>query len=165
MIVLADLPIEPNVIIVFAMVIFAAIKALLEKAQGGKAQPPALEEEEEELYDAYAEYEAELQRQRAELEINLPAPQTPAVPPPLTIEPKPLPVVVKRTQPARPKLSAAEVAALENLQLTGRSKPRVTSSTKARVKKNLSSPTAAREALLLAEILGPPKALKVDETI
>ena len=32
--------------------------------------------------------------------------------------------------------------------------------TKSRVYRHLSSPTAAREALLLAEILGPPKAMQ-----
>jgi hypothetical protein len=60
-------------------------------------------------------------------------------------------------------LSREEKAALENLRLSSlRARKESTISTKARVKEHLSSPTAAREALLLAEIFGPPKALKTD---
>ena len=184
---LAELPVDPNVIIVFAMVIFAGIKALLEKIQGTNSVPPSLEEEED-FSDPYAEYEAELERQRAELEIPPPITEAQAQTPPpsLPLEPRPTvspsapspslssptfgsPLkgagVSPASRPSGPKLSPAEKAALENLKLIPLSKRRSSTSTKARVKRHLASPTAAREALLLAEILGPPKALKADDQL
>jgi len=160
--VLADLPIDPNVIIVFAMVIFAGIKALLEKVKGGEAGPEPHYEEDDDYLDPYAQYEAELERQRAEMGMELPPEEK--TPPPIPVQrPSPPPIVKSVPEkPARPTLSAAEQAALENFQRISSpsSRRRSKLSTKARVKKHLSSPTAAREALLLAEVLGPPNALK-----
>ncbi len=163
--ILADLPIDPQAIIIFVAVIFAAIKAFIERGQKNKdVSPPPLSEEEEEYVDPYEAYEAELQRQRTEMEIPPPLPVQIQTPPRSgTPQVSLIPAGVK---PIRPKLSKAEKAALENLNLTSRRalhKP--TLSTKARVKAHLSSPTAAREALLLAEVLGPPKAFKTDERI
>ncbi|MBK73416.1 MAG: hypothetical protein CMO76_08235, partial [Verrucomicrobiales bacterium] len=63
------------------------------------------------------------------------------------------------SEPVLPKLSAAEARALNNLNLRKKTSSRkARGSTRSRVYRHLSSPTAAREALLLAEILGPPKA-------
>ena len=160
--VLADLPIDPNVIIVFAMVIFAGIKALLEKAKGGESGPEPYSEEDDGYLDPYDQYEAELERQRAEMGMDLPSEKK--TPPPLQTQPPPAPPIVQSVpaKPLQPTLSAAEKAALENFKRISSpsSKRRSTTSTKARVKRHLASPTAAREALLLAEVLGPPNALK-----
>jgi len=146
-------------------------KRLLEKRAQKNSPPPTEYYEEEEDFDPYQEYEAELERQRAELERTLSPPKQAEVPPPLPtiLEQEPTPVVqptyVPSTpvQPKRPTLSAEEKAALKNLQLSSRSRRKSSGSTKSRLKKHLSSPTAAREALLLAEVLGPPKAFKSGE--
>ena len=165
---LAEIDINPNVIIVFVAMIIAGLKALIEK-RNQQNQPPQAEEEEgyEELYEAY---EAELAAQRQQLQIPAAAPsplptpvQVPAAaPPPL---PTPAQVPVPAPQPRKvelPTLSAAEEAALDrfNSRPNGPRRKINSLSTKTRLKAHLSSPTAAREALLLAEIFGPPKALK-----
>ena len=176
--ILAEFPIDPNAIVVFVMVVVAGIKALLEKKNGQNTEAPTPDEDED-YYDPYAEYEAELRRQEREQEIReqqrppvepkvitrIPSPRAEVTPPPISV-----PEVGQRTTPTiktpvRPQLSPAEKAALENLNLVSRSKKRVHSSTKTRIRRHLASPTAAREALLLAEILGPPKALRSDEQV
>jgi len=151
---LAEIDINPNVIIVFVAMIIAGLKALIEK-RNQQNQPPQAEEEEgyEELYEAY---EAELAAQRQQLQIPATAP------PPL---PTPAQVPAAAPQPREvelPTLSAAEEAALDrfNSRPNGPRRKINSLSTKTRLKAHLSSPTAAREALLLAEIFGPPKALK-----
>lgn len=153
---LAEIDINPNVIIVFVAMIIAGLKALIEK-RNQQNQPPQAEEEEgyEELYEAY---EAELAAQRQQLQI--PA----AAPPPLPT-PTPAQVPAPAPQPRKVELatlSAAEEAALDrfNSRPNGPRRKINSLSTKTRLKAHLSSPTAAREALLLAEIFGPPKALK-----
>jgi len=152
----AEIDINPNVIIVFVAMIIAGLKALIEK-RNQQNQPPQAEDEEgyEELYDAY---EAELAAQRQQLQI--PA----AAPPPLPA-PTPVQVPARAPQPRKvklPTLSAAEEAALDRFNSRSNGPRRKTSSlsSKTRLRAHLSSPTAAREALLLAEIFGPPKALK-----
>ena len=153
---LAEIDINPNVIIVFVAMIIAGLKALIEK-RNQQNQPPQAEEEEgyEELYEAY---EAELAAQRQQLQI--PA----AAPPPLPT-PTPAQVPAPAPQPRKVELatlSSAEEAALDrfNSRPNGPRRKINSLSTKTRLKAHLSSPTAAREALLLAEIFGPPKALK-----
>ncbi len=153
---LAEIDINPNVIIVFVAMIIAGLKALIEKRNQQK-QPPQAEDEGgyEELYDAY---EAELAAQRQQLQIPATAP------PPLPTQ-IPVQVPARAPQPRKvelPTLSAAEEAALDRLNSRPNgSRRKINSlSTKTRLKAHLSSPTAAREALLLAEIFGPPKALK-----
>lgn len=153
--ILAESGIDPQVIIVFVAMILAGIKALVEKIQAGKKGPPP--EATEEDYEAYDEYEALLEQQRQEL--GLPSVRK-TTPPPLTpmveeiFTPPPLPKVTK------PTLSAAEKSALANLKLDSPRHRKPTISTKGRLKQHLSSPTAAREALLLSEIFGKPKSLK-----
>lgn len=169
---LAEIDINPNVIIVFVAMIIAGLKALIEK-RNQQNQPPQAEEEEgyEELYEAY---EAELAEQRQQLQIPAAAPpplptpttvQAPAAAPPPLPTPTPAQVPVPAPQPRKvelPTLSAAEEAALDrfNSRPNGPRRKINSLSTKTRLKAHLSSPTAAREALLLAEIFGPPKALK-----
>lgn len=161
---LAEIDINPNVIIVFVAMIIAGFKALIEKRnQQNKATQAEDEGDYEGLYEAY---EAELAAQRQQLQIPtttpppLPTSIQVSAPPPLPTSPQ-----VPGPQPREvelPTLSAAEEAALDrfNSRSNGPRKKLSPLSTKARVKDHLSSPTAAREALLLAEILGPPKALK-----
>ena len=153
---LAETAIDPQVIIIFVAMIFAGVKALIEKVQSKSASPQE-ETPLEEYFDGY--YEEALQQQRQQLGLQVePTPQTTHQfsPTPELIEPPaPLPKVVV------PKLSPAEKQALKNLQKTATpvQKPPLIS-TKSRLKAHLSSPTAAREALILSEVFGPPKALK-----
>ena len=153
---LAEIDINPNVIIVFVAMIIAGLKALIEK-RNQQNQPPQAEDEEgyEELYDAY---EAELATQRQQLQI-------PATAPPPLPTPSLAQVPSRAPQPQKvklPTLSAAEEAALDrfNSRSNGPRLKASSLSSKTRLRAHLSSPTAAREALLLAEIFGPPKALK-----
>lgn len=149
---------DPQAILVLLMVIFAAIKAFFEKRKKGDGEVALGEKTDPDLYQAYEE---ELARQRSDLQIEI---SPPTSPPPLSeavpfssrkaTPPPPLP-----SAPVLPKLSAAEKQALEALEArTKKSVRKARVSTKSRVYRHLSSPTAAREALLLAEILGPPKA-------
>jgi hypothetical protein len=151
---LAESEISPQVIIVFAAMVFAGIKALLEKMQAAK-QPPPIEEETSD-YDPYIEYEEVLERQREEL--GLPTLRRTPAPPPLPVNevfvPPPRPKVVK------PVLTADERQALQNLNIPSNRRKHKGITTKSRLKAHLSSPTAAREALLLSEIFGPPKSMK-----
>lgn len=145
---------DPQAIFVLLAVIFAAIKAFFEHRKKGESEEIVGEETE---FDPYQAYEAEIARQRRDLQIGVPSP---TVPPPLdNFTPTPqLPSV-----PIRPRLSQAEEEALSNLNLlkTRRSR-KAGNSTRSRLYRHLSSPTAAREALLLAEVLGPPKSLQND---
>lgn len=151
---------DPQAILVLLMVIFAAIKAFFDQRKKVGSEETL---EEETNLDLYQAYEEEVARQRKELQIELSPPASPpASPPPLSDAipfsnakaTPPLP-----SEPVLPKLSAAEAKALNDLNLRKKTSSRkARGSTRSRVYRHLSSPTAAREALLLAEILGPPKA-------
>ncbi|MDG1149598.1 MAG: hypothetical protein P8Q54_01010 [Akkermansiaceae bacterium] len=155
---------DPQAILVLLMVIFAAIKAFFEKRKKGDGKEILGEETDPDLYQAYEE---ELARQRRDLQIEISPPTSSQTsPPPLSLAvpfstreatpPPPLP-----STPVIPKLSIAEKQALEALKARKMASVRkARNSTKSRVYRHLSSPTAAREALLLAEILGPPKAMQ-----
>jgi len=153
---LAETAIDPQVIIIFVAMIFAGIKALIEKAQSKSASPQE-ETPLEEYFDGY--YEEALQQQRQQLGLQVePTPQTThqSPPTPELIEP---PALLPKV--AVPKLSPAEKQALKNLQkMAAPSQKPPSVLTKSRLKAHLSSPTAAREALILSEVFGPPKALK-----
>lgn len=162
MIFLADLPFDTNIIVVLVAVIFAAIKAFIEK-KNGTGQEEEINEEE-----LYREYEAELRRQQEAMGQQMPSVSREPEPEP---EPVPQPVVqtaapvVSNPRPIRPTLSAAEKQALENFKKlsSGSSRKRKVGPTRSRVIRHLSSPTAAREALVLSEVLGPPKGLRNED--
>jgi hypothetical protein len=153
---------DPQAILVLLMVIFAAIKAFFEQRKKVGSEETL---EEETNLDLYQAYEEEVARQRKELQIELPPPASPPASPPLLSDAIPfssanatLPPPLL-SEPVLPKLSAAEAKALNDLNLRKKTSSRkAKGSTRSRVYRHLSSPTAAREALLLAEILGPPKA-------
>ncbi len=160
--ILAEFPFDSNVIVVLVAVIFAAIKAYLERGTKSDGEEGTAEEE------LLEQYEAELRRQQMEREAREAAKKQRSAPP-STPFPPPVPETFSvpmthrgAAKPIRPKLTAAEKKALENFQRRSRTseKRQSTDSTKSRVHRHLSSPTAAREALVLAEVLGPPKAFK-----
>ncbi len=159
--------IDPQVIIVFLMVLFAGAKALYEKFNPPKEEEyyePSLEEIHEEMRQRNEEFKR--QAELEELEQQYEQAARTATPP--TSNPPALPALPAQpatrppdTSPKRARLTPAEVEALKNFQKSAspsRSK-RAYPSTKARLKRHLSSPTAAREALLLSEVFGKPKAL------
>lgn len=172
MTVLADLPFEPNVIIVLVLVVISAVKALIEKRQQKKLEDhqPSIDYYDDDEDDGLESinplelYEAELQRQREVIAQE----STPATPPPLQPTPPPLTsapaadtfLPYQQEKPIRPQLTEAEKKALENLQRSTPRKKRQTETTNNRVRKLLSSPTAAREALILSEVLAKPKSLR-----
>lgn len=161
--ILADFPFDSNVIVILVAVIFAGIKAFLERNQKGADEevlPDYELEEEDRAAGDQRDYEAEVARRQAEMQIELPAPR-----PVVEQSPPPLPGAIPVSKAKKPTLSAAEKKALENLKRRSeqKAKPgrrRSSGPTRSRVIRHLSSPTAAREALVLAEVLGPPKALK-----
>ncbi len=153
--------IDPQVIIVFLMVLFAGAKALYEKFNPPKEEEyyePSLEEIHEEMRQRNEEFKRQAELEELEQQYEQAArTATPAIsnPPALPATRPP------DTSPKRARLTPAEVEALKNFQKSAspsRSK-RAYPSTKARLKRHLSSPTAAREALLLSEVFGKPKAL------
>ena len=153
---------DPQAILVLLMVIFAAIKAFFEQRK--KVGSEVTLEEETNL-DLYQAYEEEVAKQQKELQIELSPPASPPASPPPLSDAIPLSSAnatlppLLPSEPVLPKLSAAEARALNNLNLRKKTSSRkARGSTRSRVYRHLSSPTAAREALLLAEILGPPKA-------
>lgn len=157
--ILAEFPFDSNVIVVLVAVIFAAIKAFLERGNKADDGEGTIGEE------LLEQYEEELRRQQMEMEAREAAErQRPAASSPPSIpETFSVPMTHREgSKPHRPKLTAAEKKALENFQRRSRSSEKRPSpgSTKSRVYRHLSSPTAAREALVLAEVLGPPKAFK-----
>ncbi len=160
--ILAEFPFDSNVIVVLVAVIFAAIKAFLERGNKADDGEGTIGEE------LLEQYEEELRRQQMEMEAREAAERqrsaassTPS-PPPIA-ETFSVPMTHREgSKPHRPKLTAAEKEALKNFQRRSRTSEKGQSigSTKSRVHRHLSSPTAAREALVLAEVLGPPKAFK-----
>ena len=89
---------------------------------------------------------------------------TPAIPPAIPGVPTPPPIPgslpPRRTPAARPSLSQAEQDALKRLQARqakGGARSARRSRSQSRVRKLLASPSSARDAIVLSEILGPPK--------
>lgn len=156
--ILAEIP--EQLIFVVVMLVIAAIKALGEKF-GKKPEQTYEEYEEDDSVEAdYEEYTRQLRKRQAEI---LTRQQQAESPPPL---PNAAPVVFEKpyNPPVvkKPKLSAAEKNALENFQKTTPSRKKsspigIGSTARARARRVLSSPNAARDAIVLSEILGPPK--------
>ncbi len=160
--------IDGQVIVVILMVLFAGAKALIEKLQNKGAAPAELQEEDYEGYEVeedYDEYARQLREQREEIlrrqqEAAAPPPLPSSVPPPVAGQPE----VYVPQKVRKANLSKAEQEALANFQ---RGTPRKTRSNeiitaRTRARRVLASPYAARDAIVLSEILGPPKGLRDD---
>lgn len=160
--ILAEIP--EQIIFVVVMLVIAAIKALGEKF--GKKEQQTYEEypeyEENTIQTDYDEYARQLRERQAEIIARQTAQAALDAPPPLPFS---TPAVIEKPYVApivkKPTLSAAEQQALENFQsgsFSKRKKFRISATTaRARARKVLSSPYAARDAIVLSEILGPPK--------
>ena len=140
--------IDPGAIVIIIAMVLAAAKRFLDKR--------ASKESREEIFVEPAAEDW--------LPTSMPRPIEPGFVTPRRTTPPPL------TAPQAPQtgslalLSLAEKTALENLHQRKRKQKTScqSKSTKSRVYRHLSSPTAAREALVLAEVLGPPTSLKND---
>ncbi|MEM9081830.1 MAG: hypothetical protein AAGC74_14195 [Verrucomicrobiota bacterium] len=165
---------DERIIFGIVFLVIGALRWFMENASKGRR----LEEEDQEpsssLEDLYEEARREiLERQNR----NAPDPEivgerledyrqpTPTPPPlpPVTPPPPPLaPATATSTWQAptirRQTLSKAEQEALERVQKASAHSPSQRQSTSpSRVRELLSSPSSARDAIILAEILGPPK--------
>lgn len=163
--------IDARVFIVLAFMVIGAIRWVLERVKGKEDQ----EGDDSPFEDLYEEARREIvarqgrpheeqaspppvqQAQRA----PAPVPQHRAVATPsrTTSAPPPLPSWQKKV--TKPNLSAAEKEALARIQQqSGTSKKKRIRSDGSRVRQMLNSPSAARDAIVLSEILGPPKSAK-----
>lgn len=160
---LAEFSPDPQVIIIFIAVVFAAVKSFLERRAELKRQAELNEVEEFDFEQAAADYEEELERQRREIGL-------PAAPPPLPIPTRQATVTIQRTptipltipkpKPIRPQVSDAQKAAARNFERISNKKKSDHPTTHTRIQAHLKSPSIAREALVLAEIFGKPKGLQ-----
>ena len=167
--------IDPNALIILVIMIIGGLKGMIERIKG--PQENQFEEYEDQgtpFQDLYEEARREIQQRQGYEEheqesrpvIFEPLSQPPPapVPPPLPTAAKPVkrqpePEPYQLKQVKRQKLTAAEQAALERLQAEGmqsrRRRRRAAGGNT--VRSLLSTPGSARSAIVLREILGPPK--------
>lgn len=162
---------DPQVIVIFLAMIGAGIKALIERYQARK-NPPLAEEDDfswedyetrekaraqqnhSPIHDLYQETKKSFQEGlEASRKAPAPRPQIPASIPPIQADLNRAP---KPKSGPKPGLKPSTV----QLPAHSPSKTSAKGSTRSRLYAHLHSPTAAREALVLAEVLGPPKSLQ-----
>jgi hypothetical protein len=167
-----------EVIFVLIVMIVSAIKWVAENVLAKKGGPPPLDGEGggSTLEDLYEEARREIQERQSrrypeadqaeEAETYWdgrqvePPPVAKVVPPPLPSALVSPPPFDQHRQIQRPKLTAAEKSALERMQKReqkGRRKGRRPAAGHTDLRSLLQSPSAARNAIVLREILGPPK--------
>ncbi|SHJ32237.1 hypothetical protein SAMN02745181_1761 [Rubritalea squalenifaciens DSM 18772] len=166
---LADIDLDPRIILAIGFLVFSGLKWLF-----GKVGSQGQAKHESDLEDIYEQYREEIRRKQTS---NPTAPpqviQQPAqTPPPLPIQHKSAQVskpttvesLTRSYRKQEPKLSKAEQEALEKIQSSGnllRSKRRKKARHgKTSYTKLLSTPDSARQAIVLSEVLGPPKAMR-----
>ena len=168
---------NPQAIILLVFMVIAALKFVGENLKGKKQ-----EDKTQPLAELYDESRQEiLERQRAEpppeesalgqapkqlsildffgppVESSPGETTTPSSPPPLPGATPPPPTLAASPRP-NPSLSPAEKAALERVKESPLEAVRLRRSSRRRpIRELLSTPAAARDAIVLGEILGPPK--------
>lgn len=158
-----NLPDNPQIYIVIAFMVIGGVRWILEQINGAGKQPDATEDEDDPYADSEDLYE-EARREIIARQHQLPQP---SAPPPI-----PIPLVVQPSTPSAPPLSdwnrsvkapplsATERVALAKFQVHPGASSRHTPqrrTTGSRIKTLLATPSSARDAILLSEILGPPK--------
>lgn len=171
---IADVSIEPQVVIAILFLLFSGVKWLFDKNKKGD------DGESSGLEDIYEQYREEIRKRQTTTQQPSPPqltaqPQVAAKKPAGTPPPLPATEAVettmatisayteKMTKP-RPQLTKAERDALKRVQdqktvLASKSRKRSSASNMSRYSSMLSSPSSAKDAIVLSEILGPPKAL------
>lgn len=168
--VLAEIP--DNLIFIIVMLVIAAFKALAEKFGNKNHEDTYSPEDAEPDYDyveEYEEYQRQIEQQKREIlarqqgreEAPPPLPPVTETAPKVVIH-KPSPTPYQPPVVQKPKLSSAEQQALANLKSKPASSHRrkrsgYASTARARARRVLASPHAARDAIVLSEILGQPK--------
>jgi len=159
---------DHRVVFALVFVIIAAIRWIMEQVKGKNDAQDVSQRADEEFEDLYEEARREIVSRQTTLPQAQP-PQVPARPPrrqatPIPqarSEPAPPPLPNWQRKVTKPVLSAAEKVALARFQKHSapkRHRKRPTSGS--RIKRLLSSPSAARDAIILSEILGEPKGEK-----
>jgi hypothetical protein len=163
-----------QIAIVVVIMVVGAVRWVIENVVNkGKSNPD--QSAGDTLEDLYEEARREIhdrQARRSPEGETAPSSRPPVLPPNRTASPPPMPAArsrptptppqVERYQPLmvhKPTFSAAEKAALARAQEREKTSrpPRPGSQAPTTVRGLLSSPQAARKAILLKEILGPPK--------
>lgn len=166
--VLADIPLNPEIIFILIALIASAVKTFFDRRNAAE-----MEEDEDDPYELHREEIVRRQRGEAKPEIwsqlesmlvesrqptrptPPPIPQREITPPPPQSVPFQPPKVVV------PKLSAAEQSALANFQKNNAAFPRRTHRRhpKTGLRAALANNESTRQAIILSEILGKPKGL------
>ncbi len=177
--------INPNVIIVLVVMVIGGLRWVIEQARGGKEEEPPPTSEFEDLYE---EARLEILERQAKIDANTEDVSRPfetatvirpaAIPPRTVSTPPPIPVgattpppvrreTPRRTPEHKPRkrvLSAAEKEALANFEALAKKPAKrrraARSSVSVHVRQLLSNPTSAQDAIVLADILGPPKSVR-----
>lgn len=155
---LADIPLDPQIIIALLFVVFGGVKWLFEKVTK-KDQPHDISSSIEDVYD---QYRAQIVDQQTKIKKPTPPPVSdPEAEPGFTL-PTPAQSFVAK-EPTVPNLTAAEKEALDRLKqesVPSRKSHRARGSQAAKVRQLLQNPDSVQTAIVLQEVLGPPKALR-----
>lgn len=161
---------DGQIIFLILFVVISGIKWLIEQVKG-RQNPESTSEALNEIYEEFREEIRQRQTQTEHteqfeqpgeaFEAHLKAPTPPPIPGPTHQSPTtPPPVALKEVE--RPTLSVQEQAALNRLQQRQQqpNPTRQRGSTRDALINQLSSSDSVRQAILLQEILGKPKALR-----
>ncbi|MGB0992129.1 MAG: hypothetical protein ACPG32_06635 [Akkermansiaceae bacterium] len=171
---------DGRVILLILFVVISGVKWLAERVKNNRS-PHDVNEQLEDIYDDFRE-----EIRRRQTEVQQPTQQQPArqpvrqpvqrqTPPPIPISAPP--VQPRSTQIAqaveedtqarfrrkieRPKLTNEEQEAMQRFQkMGGKRRKRTTSSSDLSIKALLSNSASARKAVILQEVLGPPKSMQ-----
>lgn len=161
---------DGRIVILILFVVISGFKWLMERLKG-KGEQHDVSESLEEIYDDFREEIRHRQTTAAEPQAPGPPPLPTAasahVPPPRSVQapvyqqPTPVPQQFKAS---KPELTAAQKAAAERFQQNagsiGRKGRRKRSSSHSTARALLATPESARQAIILQEILGPPKSMQ-----
>jgi hypothetical protein len=160
---LAELDIPPVVIYALVAMVIAAIQKFSEMGKNKRGNQDAADAASSEFEDLYEEARREINDQQTELpeppRLTTPR-KTPVVLPPSQERHAPPPLPNWQRKVTKPTLSFAEQAALARFQAQPTRSKRQSQSVNSRVRELLSSPSSARDAIVLSEILGTPTSLK-----
>ena len=155
-------------LILLVVMIIGGLKWVIEQAKGVQGQ----DEDDETFEDLYEEARREILERQGGYgqsseppvssipQVEVVAPPPPAPPPLPSAAPPPTPTPYRASSPpppVRPSLSPAELRALQRVQKRAATPIKVRKRPTSRVRSLLSTPSAARDAIVLREILGPPK--------
>jgi len=168
---------NPQAILIFIVMIVGAVRALIEKKQAKNLPPPEVDFEDQDLEAIFRQQrEKILRRQQVDVDEPNGWEETPATLPPPIPSVKHIPSAVNVREERsfvpmsqvevyeppkvkKPVLTSEEQAALERASQNLMRPVKRKSFSRGKVLAMLQDPNAARDAVLLTEILGKPKAL------